>query len=213
MLKPKVDNNDKFLKSLREIVATGGNRQCFDCGQKGVTYVNMTTGTFICTTCSGILWVNKQLDLHLPSVNLWSHESALRIIYYLLLLRCRISLSVMFPHLEWLGNGANEHNRVETRSSLLHEMKLKFENYFQFMTLWNWVVVSCHTYYVRLFNSINSSHWESEVNSRIKTSSRQSSLVRIVQARDLKVEARLSVSTVTVVEHSSHSRLISTWIK
>ena len=55
MLKPKVDNNDKILSSLREIVATGGNRQCFDCGQKGVTYVNMTTGSFVCTTCSGIL--------------------------------------------------------------------------------------------------------------------------------------------------------------
>lgn len=55
MLKPKVDNNDKMLTSLREIVASGSNRQCFDCGQKGVTYVNMTCGTFVCTTCSGIL--------------------------------------------------------------------------------------------------------------------------------------------------------------
>lgn len=55
MQKPKADNNDKMLKSLREIVASGGNKQCFDCSQRGVTYVNMTTGSFVCTSCSGIL--------------------------------------------------------------------------------------------------------------------------------------------------------------
>lgn len=61
MMKPKVDSNDsKILKSLRDIVSSGSNRQCFDCGQKGVTYVNMTCGSFVCTTCSGILWVANQ---------------------------------------------------------------------------------------------------------------------------------------------------------
>lgn len=55
MLKPKVDSNENMLKSLREIAASGNNRQCFDCGQKGVTYVNIQIGSFICTTCSGIL--------------------------------------------------------------------------------------------------------------------------------------------------------------
>ncbi|CRL00762.1 CLUMA_CG014017, isoform A [Clunio marinus] len=55
MQKPTVDNNDKMLKALRELVASGSNRQCFDCGQKGVTYVNMTCGSFSCTSCSGIL--------------------------------------------------------------------------------------------------------------------------------------------------------------
>lgn len=54
MLRPKQDN-DKMLKTLREIVASGGNRQCFDCGQRGVTYVNMTVGSFVCTSCSGVL--------------------------------------------------------------------------------------------------------------------------------------------------------------
>lgn len=47
--------DDKILKLLREIVTIGGNKQCFDCRQKGNTYVNMTIGTFVCTTCSGIL--------------------------------------------------------------------------------------------------------------------------------------------------------------
>lgn len=52
---PKADNNDKMLKILREIVSTGGNRKCFDCGQSSVTNCNISIGSFICTTCSGIL--------------------------------------------------------------------------------------------------------------------------------------------------------------
>uniref|UniRef100_A0A3B1JFM0 ArfGAP with FG repeats 1 n=1 Tax=Astyanax mexicanus TaxID=7994 RepID=A0A3B1JFM0_ASTMX len=31
------------------------NRSCFDCAQRGPTYANMTVGSFVCTTCSGIL--------------------------------------------------------------------------------------------------------------------------------------------------------------
>lgn len=48
--------DDKYLEALRELITTGGgNRQCFDCGQKGPTYVNMTIGSFVCTRCSGVL--------------------------------------------------------------------------------------------------------------------------------------------------------------
>ncbi|XP_055712503.1 arf-GAP domain and FG repeat-containing protein 1 isoform X2 [Phlebotomus papatasi] len=47
--------DDKNLKILREIVSLGGNRQCFDCGQRGPTYINMTIGSFVCTKCSGML--------------------------------------------------------------------------------------------------------------------------------------------------------------
>ncbi|KAH8409505.1 hypothetical protein KR222_007348 [Zaprionus bogoriensis] len=48
--------DDKYLLALRELVNSGaGNRQCFDCGQKGPTYVNMTIGSFVCTRCSGVL--------------------------------------------------------------------------------------------------------------------------------------------------------------
>lgn len=47
--------DDKVLKTLRELVGIGGNKECFDCGQKGPTYINMTIGSFVCTTCSGIL--------------------------------------------------------------------------------------------------------------------------------------------------------------
>ncbi|KAH8266471.1 hypothetical protein KR044_001516, partial [Drosophila immigrans] len=48
--------DDKYLLALRELVNSGaGNRQCFDCSQKGPTYVNMTIGSFVCTRCSGVL--------------------------------------------------------------------------------------------------------------------------------------------------------------
>lgn len=48
--------DDKFLLALRELVnSCPGNRQCFDCSQKGPTYVNMTIGSFVCTRCSGVL--------------------------------------------------------------------------------------------------------------------------------------------------------------
>ena len=47
--------DDKNLKQLREIASIPSNRICFDCHQKGPTYINLTVGTFVCTKCSGIL--------------------------------------------------------------------------------------------------------------------------------------------------------------
>ncbi|CAD5113101.1 DgyrCDS2292 [Dimorphilus gyrociliatus] len=38
---------------LREMAALSHNKHCFDCNQRGPTYVNMTIGAFICTACSG----------------------------------------------------------------------------------------------------------------------------------------------------------------
>ncbi|XP_075930441.1 arf-GAP domain and FG repeat-containing protein 1-like isoform X1 [Petromyzon marinus] len=46
---------DKQLKVLREISSLTHNRRCFECDQRGPTYVNTTIGSFVCTTCSGIL--------------------------------------------------------------------------------------------------------------------------------------------------------------
>lgn len=40
---------------LREMTSQPPNRKCFDCDQRGPTYANMTVGSFVCTTCSGIL--------------------------------------------------------------------------------------------------------------------------------------------------------------
>ncbi|KAF0303194.1 Arf-GAP domain and FG repeat-containing protein 1 [Amphibalanus amphitrite] len=46
---------EKNLQLLREQAALAPNKQCLDCGQRGPTYVNMTIGSFVCTSCSGRL--------------------------------------------------------------------------------------------------------------------------------------------------------------
>ncbi|BES89329.1 ArfGap [Nesidiocoris tenuis] len=47
--------DEKNLKILRDLLALPGNKHCFDCNQRGPTYVNVTIGSFVCTTCSGML--------------------------------------------------------------------------------------------------------------------------------------------------------------
>lgn len=53
----KRKQEEKHLKMLREMTSLPPNRKCFDCDQRGPTYADMTTGSFVCTSCSGILWV------------------------------------------------------------------------------------------------------------------------------------------------------------
>ncbi|XP_046402238.1 arf-GAP domain and FG repeat-containing protein 1 isoform X2 [Ischnura elegans] len=55
MASARKKQDEKHLKILRELVSLGGNKQCFDCHQRGPTYVNMTIGSFVCTSCSGML--------------------------------------------------------------------------------------------------------------------------------------------------------------
>ncbi|XP_055738606.1 arf-GAP domain and FG repeat-containing protein 1-like isoform X3 [Salvelinus fontinalis] len=51
----KRKQEETHLKMLREMTSQPQNRKCFDCDQRGPTYANMTVGSFVCTTCSGIL--------------------------------------------------------------------------------------------------------------------------------------------------------------
>ncbi|XP_078420275.1 arf-GAP domain and FG repeat-containing protein 1a isoform X6 [Cetorhinus maximus] len=51
----KRKQEEKHLKLLRDMTTLQHNRKCFDCDQRGPTYVNMTIGSFVCTSCSGIL--------------------------------------------------------------------------------------------------------------------------------------------------------------
>ncbi|XP_058269509.1 arf-GAP domain and FG repeat-containing protein 1a isoform X1 [Hemibagrus wyckioides] len=51
----KRKQEEKHLKMLREMTSLAHNRKCFDCDQRGPTYANMTNGSFVCTSCSGIL--------------------------------------------------------------------------------------------------------------------------------------------------------------
>ena len=55
MANSKKKQEEEHLKLLREMVALPHNKQCFDCHQRGPTYLNMTIGSFICTSCSGLL--------------------------------------------------------------------------------------------------------------------------------------------------------------
>lgn len=52
----KGKQDDKFSLAIREIQAGNpANKKCFDCEQRGPTYVNMTIGSYVCTKCSGML--------------------------------------------------------------------------------------------------------------------------------------------------------------
>lgn len=47
--------DEYHLKILRELLTLPPNKYCFDCHQRGPTYVNVTIGSFVCTKCSGML--------------------------------------------------------------------------------------------------------------------------------------------------------------
>ncbi|XP_027487777.1 LOW QUALITY PROTEIN: arf-GAP domain and FG repeat-containing protein 2-like [Corapipo altera] len=45
-----------WCRRVRELVsAAPANRLCFECGQRGVTYVDISVGSLVCTACSGAL--------------------------------------------------------------------------------------------------------------------------------------------------------------
>jgi hypothetical protein len=46
---------EKYQKQVRDLATLPENKHCFDCHQRGPTYINMTIGSFVCTACSGIL--------------------------------------------------------------------------------------------------------------------------------------------------------------
>ena len=45
----------ELSQKLDQIKRREPNKKCFDCGEKGTTYVCINFGTFICSRCSGIL--------------------------------------------------------------------------------------------------------------------------------------------------------------
>ncbi|PAV88991.1 hypothetical protein WR25_14949 isoform B [Diploscapter pachys] len=51
----KKKQDERNSKLIREVAALPENKNCFECGQRGPTYVNVTEGSFCCTQCSGIL--------------------------------------------------------------------------------------------------------------------------------------------------------------
>ena len=45
----------ELAQKLDQLKKKDENKQCFDCGEKGTTYVCINFGTFICSRCAGIL--------------------------------------------------------------------------------------------------------------------------------------------------------------
>ncbi|KAF5297669.1 hypothetical protein FQA39_LY12000 [Lamprigera yunnana] len=55
MASSRKKQDEKNLKLLRDLASLPHNKYCFDCNQRGPTYVNVTIGSFVCTKCSGML--------------------------------------------------------------------------------------------------------------------------------------------------------------
>ncbi|CAJ0575778.1 unnamed protein product, partial [Mesorhabditis spiculigera] len=51
----KKKQDEANSKIIRQLASLPENRCCFECGQRGPTYVNITEGSFCCSTCSGVL--------------------------------------------------------------------------------------------------------------------------------------------------------------
>jgi hypothetical protein len=72
----KGKQDDKNSTAMREIQSQQpANKKCFDCEQRGPTYVNMTIGSFVCTKCSGLLrGINPPHRIKSISMSTFSNE-------------------------------------------------------------------------------------------------------------------------------------------
>ena len=52
---PKPKPEDEAIKKLKQLGLEPANKRCFDCGQRGPTYINVTIGSFVCSACGGLL--------------------------------------------------------------------------------------------------------------------------------------------------------------
>ena len=48
-------SKEDYIKKLEEFKKKGNNMKCFECNQKGTTYICITFGTFVCSDCAGVL--------------------------------------------------------------------------------------------------------------------------------------------------------------
>ena len=51
----KLSSNEDYSKKIELFKKKGNNTKCFECNQKGTTYVCMSFGTFVCSECAGAL--------------------------------------------------------------------------------------------------------------------------------------------------------------
>ena len=53
--RPATVQEEKHVKLLKQMMQQECNKNCFECNQRGPTYVDITIGSFVCTSCGGIL--------------------------------------------------------------------------------------------------------------------------------------------------------------
>ena len=46
---------EDYSKKIEQFKKKGDNMKCFECNQKGTTYICTTFGTFVCSDCAGVL--------------------------------------------------------------------------------------------------------------------------------------------------------------
>ena len=47
--------NEDYSKKIELFKKKGNNSKCFECNQKGTTYICISFGTFVCSECAGVL--------------------------------------------------------------------------------------------------------------------------------------------------------------
>jgi len=55
VMSAKKKQEEKHLQSLKALQQLDFNKRCFECDQRGPTYVDVTIGSFVCTSCGGVL--------------------------------------------------------------------------------------------------------------------------------------------------------------
>ncbi|CAK8676437.1 unnamed protein product [Clavelina lepadiformis] len=55
MASSRKKQEERHLQTLKDALKLECNKRCFECDQRGPTYVDVTIGSFVCTSCGGIL--------------------------------------------------------------------------------------------------------------------------------------------------------------
>ena len=61
---------EDYTKKIELFKKKGDNMKCFECNQKGTTYICTTFGTFVCADCAGVLshLISKIFDKYISYI-------------------------------------------------------------------------------------------------------------------------------------------------
>uniref|UniRef100_A0AC34RST5 Arf-GAP domain-containing protein n=1 Tax=Panagrolaimus sp. JU765 TaxID=591449 RepID=A0AC34RST5_9BILA len=117
----KKKQEERNSKLIRELAALPANKYCFECGQRGPTYVNITNGSFCCMHCSGLLrGLNPPHRVKSISMATFSNEEVEKLQTMGNEENARI----------WLGlhDGPVKFEPVRLDENVKHHLVLKYEN-------------------------------------------------------------------------------------